>query len=133
MVQFMIFWSVALSFWLTELFLLITARIYQVRSELITWIGLSRHRRQVLCLVIGLWFFMGFATLQRLKATHAWIAGQWKLSINDVIPVIYLPLGAIGVVFMLWWVFGSVFEQHGEKIWLASVVLGLILGIGLVY
>ena len=130
MIQSMIFMSVALSFWLTELFFIITARIYQVRAELITWLGLSQHRRQVLCLVIGLWFLMGFTTF---LFTYTWIKEQWTLSLNDVVVAHLLPLGIIGVLFMLWWVFGTVFERHGGKIWLGSVFLGGLLGGAVVY
>jgi len=128
MLKAMVFLSATFAFLLSELFFFITTRLYQVRAEFINWSDVSEMRRRILFLVLGLWFFMGFAMIQRVKATHAWVANHWVLSGSDRITMIYLLLGMIGVLMLLWWVFGAVFVNHGKKIWWISLALGILVG-----
>ncbi len=132
MIKTLVFLSASFSFWLIELFFLITARLYQVRNEIISWANLTEGRRRVLFLVFGLWALVAFATMQRLKATHAWVKNEWMMSANDVITLLYLPLGIAGVLMLLWWVFGAVFTNWGKTIWWVSLFAGFCLGLGVV-
>jgi hypothetical protein len=132
MIKTLVFLSASFSFWLTELFLLITARIFQVRKELINWRSLPEERHRVLFLVLGLWAFISFATIHRMKATYAWVKNEWLVAANDTLTLLYLPLGIAGVLMLLWWVFGAVFSKWGKVIWWTSLALGLSLGLGIV-
>ena len=128
-----LFLTGSLSFWLTELLLLMTTRLVQVRVEVLNWNSLSPARRRVLSLVVGLWMFIGFATMQRMRATQGMINGSWTFSNTDDFAFIYFPMGVVGILLILWWILGAVFQKWGALVWLFSFIIGCGLGVAAMY